>query len=72
LKLIGLNLTRFWVEGSLIVISDWVIEVVDCGKFLFNFVGSLLVGHPVGLLWPNGKPKPVMCLISVGFLRGCL
>ena len=25
------------------MISDWVLEVVDCSKFLVGFVGSLLV-----------------------------
>jgi hypothetical protein len=36
------------------VISDWVVEVADCSKFLVDFVGSLLVRLsmakcPVGL-----------------------
>jgi hypothetical protein len=35
----------------LIVISDWVIEVADCGKFLVDFVGSLLLR----LRMPNGQ-----------------
>jgi hypothetical protein len=32
----------------LIVISDWVIEVADCGKFLVDFVGSLFVRLSMG------------------------
>jgi hypothetical protein len=49
-------LLRFWVEGSLIVISDWVIEEANCGKFLVDFVGSAEYAKwPVGLPWPNGR-----------------
>ncbi len=49
---------RFWVEGSLIAISDWVIEVADCSKFLVDFVGSRSAEYAkwlVGLLWPHGR-----------------
>jgi len=49
-------LLRFWIKGSLIVISDWVVEVANCGKFLVDFVGSAKYAKwPVGLLWSNGR-----------------
>jgi hypothetical protein len=35
-------LLKLWVEGILIVISDWVIEVADCGKLYGCFVGMVL------------------------------
>jgi hypothetical protein len=53
------------LKESLIVISDWVIEVADCSKFLVDFfwvyVGLAEYGQmaswSVALfwLWPNGR-----------------
>jgi hypothetical protein len=37
---------RFWVEGSLIAISDWVIDFGGSAKY---------AKWPVGLLWSNGR-----------------